>query len=101
MTCRVPAHPDDACSLRDLRQLKQSKGDYQKAEQCYLEAHKLQGKALGLTHPDLAYTFHDLAGLYCQQARYRQAEPLFERALAIRQETLGPDHPHPADTLAA
>ncbi|NHE58966.1 tetratricopeptide repeat protein [Cyclobacterium plantarum] len=74
-------------------------GNYEGAEQYYLELTVLWKSVLGEDHPDYANSLNSLALLYKSMGRYAEAEPLYKHSMEIRKEQLGEDHPNYATSL--
>lgn len=77
--------------LETLGEVYESKEEYKKAEQFFLEGLSFYEKTLRPNHPKIADGASHLGRLYLDLNRYREAEPYLARALAIDEETLKPD----------
>ncbi len=72
---------------------------YDKVEDFYQRAWKIQEKILGPEDKAVAKTLHNLALFYREQGNYNQAEKLFEEASRIREKSLGLWHVLTASSL--
>lgn len=84
--------PKYATTLNDYGGIHRDIGNYEKAEQAFLQAAELIGKLQGTDHPDYGSVQNNLAGLYRLMKQYDKAEQYFQSALRIYETTLGQRH---------
>lgn len=84
--------PAYATTLNDYGGIHRDIGNYQKAEQAFLQAAALIGKLQGTSHPDYGSVQNNLAGLYRLMKEYEKSEQCFQKALRIYEDTLGQSH---------
>jgi tetratricopeptide (TPR) repeat protein len=65
------------------------KGNYQEAENWYLESKYVREKTVGKENSGYANSLNNLAVLYQDMGQYEKAEPLHLEARAIREQALG------------
>ncbi len=92
-------HPDLAQAINDLGQMLEQRGDYDEAEQLYLEAIAMKRRLLGDKHPEIAAGLENLAQILQDKGDLVQAEALLRQALAMQRELLGEVHPSVARNL--
>jgi len=73
-------------------------GDWNKAEQLFVEVMKMRKKLLGTEHPSTLASMANLASTYRNQGRWNEAERLEVQVMDMRKKLLGIEHP---DTLAS
>ena len=83
-----------------------SAGDYLEGRGRYVDARRLQERALAIREerlgpddPDTAWSLYNLARVLAEQGDLDGARRWHERALAIREARLGKDHPTTANSL--
>ncbi len=94
--------PDEAIALQyssfitrnNLALLYSSSGDFDNAEERFMENLPLQREHLGDEHPDTLTTLNNLGFLYCAQSKFEKARECYEEALESRTGALGREHPH-------
>ena len=81
-----------ATALNDYGGIHRDIGNYEKAEQAFLQAADLISRLQGIDHPDYGSVLNNLAGLYRLMKQYQKAEQCFQQALQIYETTLGEQH---------
>jgi serine/threonine-protein kinase len=76
-------HLDTAHSIDHLARMDREAGQFERAEQLYLEALAMTERVAGPDHPHAASVMNNLAILYVNQGRYDVADTLYQRALEI------------------
>lgn len=84
--------PQYATALNDYGGIHRDIGNYEKAEQAFLQVAALIGRLQGTGHPDYGSVLNNLAGLYRLMKQYEKAEQHFQQALQIYAQTLGQKH---------
>ncbi|MBK9107445.1 MAG: CHAT domain-containing protein [Saprospiraceae bacterium] len=74
-------------------------GNYEAAEQKYIESISIRERVLGLHHPDLAASINSLGVLYLMVGDFDTAEPLLLKSWGMREKTLGKKHADYAASL--
>lgn len=64
------------------------------AEQAYLRAIEILGRALGIAHPEVATNYHNLGALYLKTQEWQKSADVHRRALDLRTALIGPEHPN-------
>lgn len=82
-------HPEMATSWRQIGELQETMGEYDKAVSLYQALHILEKKR-GADHPALAGILDKLAALCMELEMEKQAVPLHERLVRIREKSLRP-----------
>jgi tetratricopeptide (TPR) repeat protein/CHAT domain-containing protein len=93
----VLAH-DFAKKLDIVADLFSEKGEYEYAEEFYLQAQKIYRPLLKM-HPNFAANLNSLAQVYYYTGEYQKAEQLYQEALEVWRSTLGESHPYVAVAL--
>lgn len=84
--------PQFATTLNDYGGVHRDIGNYEKAEQAFLQAVRLIGKLQGERHPDYGSVLNNLAGLYRLMKQWEKAEQYFQQTLQIYETALGTQH---------
>ena len=92
-------HPDIDGDLFGLGSIAQKVGDWDRAEELYLQVLEYERARYG-DHPFIALTLNNLGIVYKSVGRVDEARAVYEEALAINREFLEPDNPEIATTLA-
>ncbi|BDS09461.1 CHAT domain-containing protein [Aureispira anguillae] len=74
-------------------------GQYQKAEQLYLEAIDIKKKIFGAKNPKTAFAWDNLALLYVKIEKFEQAETIYKRTKKIYLDAYGAQHEEYAGSL--
>jgi len=88
-----PTHLKVATSCNNLAMLYETQNSLEEAEPLYLEAIKIDRKALGKDNPPLVTHLNNLASLYEAQNRLEEAEALYLEAIEIDKQALPADYP--------
>jgi tetratricopeptide (TPR) repeat protein len=75
-----------------------SDGQYNRAEELYLQVIESRGRVLGSKHPNTLTSINNLGSVLSGQGKYKEAEVMHRRALEAREKMLGREHP---DTLTS
>lgn len=84
--------PQYATILNDYGGIHRDIGNYEKAEQAFLQAAELISILQGANHPDYGSVQNNLAGLYRLMKQYEKAEICFQKAMQIYDDALGQRH---------
>ncbi len=84
--------PQYGTVLNDYGGIHRDIGNYDKAEQAFLQSAQLIGRLQGVGHPDYASVQNNLAGLYRLMGQLEKAEQHFQQALQIYEQTVGKEH---------
>ena len=84
--------PQYGTALNDYGGIHRDIGNYDKAEQAFLQSAQLIGRLQGVGHPDYASVQNNLAGLYRLMGQLDKAEQHFQQALQIYEQTVGKEH---------
>jgi CHAT domain-containing protein/Tfp pilus assembly protein PilF len=90
---------ETADALHRWAWLIQNYGDYDKAEQLWLDALAIDEKLFGKDSVQTTRRLHFLGDLYRECGKHQRARSFLERALSIREEHYGPDHPGVGEVL--
>ncbi|MCL2651271.1 MAG: tetratricopeptide repeat protein, partial [Candidatus Azobacteroides sp.] len=85
--------------IADLATVYNSTGDYEKAEQYFLEALKILKEATGVESAFYATIISNLGTMYFYTGNYPKAEETFIETKNIQEQVIGTNHPDYARTL--
>ena len=84
--------PEYATTLNDYGGIHRDIGNFEKAEQAFLQAAEKIEALQSAQHPDYGSVLNNLAGLYRLMKDYEKAEAYFQKTLEIYKQALGEDH---------
>ena len=84
--------PEYATTLNDYGGIHRDIGNFEKAEQAFLQAAEKIAVLQSAQHPDYGSVLNNLAGLYRLMKDYEKAEAYFQKTLEIYKQALGEDH---------
>ena len=87
-----PESPEYATTLNDYGGIHRDIGNFEKAEQAFLQAAEKIEALQSAQHPDYGSVLNNLAGLYRLMKDYEKAEAYFQKTLEIYKQALGEDH---------
>jgi tetratricopeptide (TPR) repeat protein len=82
----------------DCARALKSDGQYNRAEELFLQVTESRSRVLGSKHPDTLTSVSNLGSVLSSQGKYKEAEAMHRRALEAREKMLGREHP---DTLTS
>jgi len=89
-----------ATSLNNVGQVYNSRGEYSKALECYLESLEIEKSLYGKTYPSIASSLNNIANIYYKQGDYNKALGYYLKALEINISAYGENHPHVATSYS-
>lgn len=84
--------PEYATTLNDYGGIHRDIGNFEKAEQAFLQVAEKIAVLQSAQHPDYGSVLNNLAGLYRLMKDYEKAEAYFQKTLEIYKQALGEDH---------